>query len=170
MPLIRIVLGVGVLLFGRPLYWALVAVLGFFVGFDLVQDLEISDSQILQFLVPIGAGILAAGIAILAQWLAFALIGFLSGSYLVIAAMEQYNLAASDPQLWIIGGGILGAVVALLLVDWAVILLSSLVGASLITKQLPIQPEVRMPVVLGLALVGMIYQRNRLNRQNSPKK
>jgi hypothetical protein len=168
MQVFHILAGVIVLLFGRPLYWALVAVLGFVIGFDLVQDLAISDSQLIRFLIALGAGILAAGLAVAFQWLAFGLVGFLSGSYLVQAALARYEIASDNQGLWILAGGVVGGVIGLMLVDWAVIILSSLAGATLISDEIRVDHQTRLLILLGLAIVGIAFQRTRLKREKLP--
>lgn len=161
----HILAGVVVLFFGRALYWALVAVLGFVIGFDLVQELAISDSQMIRLLVAIGVGVLAAGLAVAFQWLAFGLVGFLSGSYLVQAALVRYQIGGDNHALWILLGGVVGGVIALMLVDWAVIILSSLAGATLISDEINVDHKTRLMILLGLTIVGVAFQRTRLKRE-----
>jgi len=154
--------GALMLLFGRPLYWALVAVLGFAIGYDLVRDLAVAESQILQVLIAVGAGVLAAGLAVVFQWIAFGLVGFLSGSYLVQAAFEHYEWATDHETIWFFVGGVIGAIIAIQLVDWAVIVLSALAGAAMITGQIELEQQIRLLVLLGLTAVGVIFQRKQL--------
>ncbi len=153
-----------ILLFGRPLYWALVALLGFVIGFEFAGNLGISDSQLIQGLIAVGVGIVAALLAVAFQWLAFGLVGFLSGCYLVQIALTQYELAGNNNTAWIIIGGVIGAVIALLLVDWAIIILSSLAGATMIAAEIPVEHQIRLAILAGLAIAGIIFQRTRLTR------
>ena len=169
MQVFQILAGLIVLLFGRPLYWALIAVLGFLIGFDLVQDLAISDSTLIRMLIAIGAGILAAGLAVAFQWLAFGLVGFLSGSYLVQAALERYDVPTDNQALWILAGGVVGAIIAMMLADWAVIVLSALAGAMMISDQLTVDHQTRLIVLLGLTIGGVAFQGNRLKREKLPR-
>jgi Domain of unknown function (DUF4203) len=156
--------GVLVLLFGRSLYWALIAVLGFLIGFEVVKNLAMFDSRLVQVLVAIGAGILAAGLAVAFQWLAFGLVGFLAGSYLVQTVLVRYNIASEHSSLWILAGGVICGVIALMLVDWAVITLSALAGAMMITGEIPAKPQTRLLILLALTIVGIIFQRSQLKR------
>lgn len=157
--------GALMLLFGRPLYWALVAVLGFVIGFDVVQETALVDSEFLQILIAVGAGILAAGLAVAFQWLAFGLVGFLAGSFLLQTAIERYEIAAGNETIWYIVGGVLGAIVALMLVDWAVIILSALAGAMMITGPVDVEEQTRALITIGLTVVGVVFQRRQLTRQ-----
>jgi hypothetical protein len=156
--------GALVLLFGRSLYWALIAVLGFLLGFQLVRDLAMFDSRLIQVLVAIGAGILAAGLAVAFQWLAFGLVGFLAGSYLVQAALVRFDIATEHSGLWILAGGIAAGVIALMLVDWAVISLSALAGAMMISGEVHVKPQTRLLVMLGLTIAGILFQRSQLKK------
>ena len=58
----------------------------------------------------------------------------------------------------------IGAVIALLLVDWAIIILSSLAGATMIAAEIPVEHQIRLAILAGLAVVGIIFQRSRLTR------
>jgi hypothetical protein len=156
--------GILILLFGRSLYWALIAVLGFLIGFEVVRDLAVAESPLIRVLLAVGAGILAAGLAVAFQWLAFGLVGFLSGSYLVQAAFVRYEVASEHTGVWILVGGVVGGVIALMLVDWAVIALSALAGAMMISNQIEVQTQTRLLAMLILTIVGIIFQRRRLKR------
>ena len=169
MQLFHFIAGTLVLLFGRPLYWVLVAVLGFLIGYDLVRDLAVSDSEVIQFLIALAAGIIAAGLAVAFQWLAFGLVGFLAGSYLVQAGFERYGYASDYDSILIIVGGVIGAVVALNIVDWAVIVLSALAGATMISDQIEMDNQLRLLVLLGLTVVGVAFQRKQLNDKERKK-
>ena len=170
MQVFQFLAGVLILLFGRSLYWALVAVLGFLIGFDLVGDLALTDSPLMRSLVAIGVGILAAGLAVAFQWLAFGLVGFLAGSYLVQTWLVRYDAATDNAGLWIIVGGVLCGIVCLMLVDWAVIGLSSLAGAMMISAEIPVKPETRLLILVGLTVFGMVVQGNRLKSDKRRKK
>ena len=62
--------------------------------------------------------------------------------------------------------GVLGGVLALLMTDWAIILLSSLTGAALIvTTVSTLQSGNAIASFLMLAVVGMVVQWNLLSRQ-----
>ncbi len=169
MQIFHFIAGVLILLFGRPLYWALVALLGFVIGLEFAGNLGISDSTFVQALIAVGIGIVAALLAVAFQWLAFGLVGFFSGCYLVQIAMAQYELPGENDALWVIVGGVIGAVIALLLVDWAIIILSSLAGATMIAAEIPVEHQIRLAILAGLAIVGIIFQRTRLSRDEMRK-
>src|SRR5205809_1723497 len=72
-PWLGVALGLVVLLFGRALYWAFVAIVGFFVGMELAANWPWlnQQEQWVQLLVALGCGILGAIVGVLIQRLAF---------------------------------------------------------------------------------------------------
>jgi hypothetical protein len=55
-------------------------------------------------------------------------------------------------------GGIIGAILVSVLFDWALIVLSSLAGAAIITQALALSGAVGIGVILALTAVGVIIQ------------
>jgi hypothetical protein len=66
----------------------------------------------------------------------------------------------TEPWNWVIFiiGGVLGALLAWFLFDPALIGLSSLAGASLITGSISLNPPWNLVVFLGLFVVGVVFQ------------
>jgi hypothetical protein len=171
MPWLTLALGVVVLLFGRALYWAFVAIVGFLVGMTLAQTWPwlSQQTQVVQLLVALGCGVLGAILGVLVQRLAFAIGGFFTGCYLALAIAHRFN-PGGDPHIWMIAGGVIGAIVAAIIMDWAIIILSSLAGAAAILT--PFQPKLDDRVTgilfLVLAVVGIVFQSRRLVRPVVP--
>ena len=62
-------------------------------------------------------------------------------------------------MIWFVVGGVIGAVFAALLMDWAIIILSSLVGAVAIIDGLGMHDgPVGLILLLVLLLAGCIFQ------------
>ncbi len=164
-PWVGVALGVIVLLFGRALYWAFVAIVGFFIGMELAENWPWlnQQEQWIQLLAAIGCGILGAIIGIFVQRLAFAIGGFFAGGYLALAIATRMHIATDSnaANIWMIVGGVIGAIVAAMILDWAIIVLSSLAGAAAILTpfQLRIGDD-RITAVLFfvLAAVGIFFQ------------
>jgi len=156
---ISVVLGIILLLFGRPLYWAFVAIAGFFVGMALANHWLADQQPWIRILVAVAAGIVGAVLGIFVQRLAFAIGGFFAGGYLALAVTQQMNIAG-DPQIWMVVGGILGAIIAALIMDWAIIVLSSLVGAAAIVNpfQAKLDAQILPAAFLILAVIGIVFQ------------
>jgi hypothetical protein len=61
--------------------------------------------------------------------------------------------------------GIIGALLALLLTDWSIIILSALAGAAAILSVFALQPLVEVASFMLLALAGILVQRSMLARR-----
>jgi hypothetical protein len=97
-------------------------------------------------------------LAILLQWLAAGLGGFVVGAHGGLAAAGALGL--DGPWLWagVFVAGIVVAALALWLWDPVLILLSAVVGAALLTPLLPVPPGVRPWAFLALAVAGIAVQ------------
>ncbi len=170
-PWLALALGVVMLLFGRALYWAFVAIVGFLIGMALAQTWPWlnQQTQIVQLLVALGCGVLGAILGLLVQRLAFAIGGFFAGGYLAMAVAARFHLGG-DPHIWMIAGGVIGAIVAAMIMDWAIIVLSSLAGAAAILTpfQTKLDDRVSGIIFLVLAVVGIVFQSRRLVRPVAP--
>ena len=126
-------------------------------------------AQLIQILIAVGCGILGAILGIFIQRLAFAIGGFFAGGYLALSIAARMNLGG-EPNLWMIGGGIVGAIIAALVMDWAIIVLSSLAGAAAILTPFHTKLDDRLhPVLfLVLAVIGIVFQARRLVRPIAP--
>ncbi|MGD8590294.1 MAG: hypothetical protein PVG22_15825 [Chromatiales bacterium] len=162
---INLLLGVTVLLVGRNIFWLFVAVIGFMFGIEIAQGLFFEQPMWMSLLAGVGMGLVGAVVAIVYQRLAFVLAGFYAGVFLTIVIAGELGLVAM-PAVTPFFIGLLGAVLAFLMTDWAIILLSSLAGAALIVTTLStLQSGIAMASFLVLAVVGMFVQWNILTRQ-----
>lgn len=167
MPIVNIVLGLILLLLGRRLFWAFVAVAGFLVAMQYANAAFADQTEAVRILIALGAGILGAIIAVVLNRFGFAIGGLYAGGYL---ALSIANAAGSNDNLWVwfaIGGAI-GAIAAALLMDWAIIALSALVGAGAIADAAGLAPLVSLILFVALALVGMLVQGKQLVRTPKP--
>jgi len=157
MPIPNIVLGTILLLFGRKLFWLFVGIAGFLVGMELSAELLSDQPDWVRWLVSIGAGLLGALVAVVAQRIAFAIGGFFAGAYIALGIVEQFNLGV-NPNILAVVGGVIVAVIATMVMDAAIIVLSSLVGSGAIVQALDLQQPVRSLLFVGLAVVGIVIQ------------
>jgi hypothetical protein len=129
--------GILVLFLGRRLFWVFVAVAGFVVGFNLAEQLVGAEAAAwLLLAIGVVGGIIGALLAVFAQRLAVAVAGFIAGGYLLLYLMGAVR-AAGDGTLGtvlFIVGGVIGAVLVSALLDPALIVLSSALGATLLTQ------------------------------------
>jgi hypothetical protein len=157
MILVNILLGSLLLLFGRRLFWAFVAVAGFLVGVEVATVVLEAQPVWVQILAGVGVGLLGAIVAVIAQRLGFALLGFYAVGYLSMIAGE--SLAPQwNPLVWFVVGGIAGAIVAAIIMDRALIVLSSLVGAAAVVSDLTLSPLLVLLVFVGLVVLGVVFQ------------
>ncbi|HEY2826559.1 MAG TPA: DUF4203 domain-containing protein [Pirellulales bacterium] len=160
---VLVLLGVVVLLFGRSLYWAFIAIAGFLLGMALANEWLADKQEWVRILAAVGAGLIGAVLGIVLQRLAFAIGGFFTGGYLALVLVARWRLGG-DPHIWMIVGGVIGAIAAAMLMDWAIIVLSSLAGAAAILAPFQAKLDNRMlPIAfLVLAVVGIVFQGRRM--------
>jgi hypothetical protein len=157
MNILQPILGTVVLLFGRRLYWAFVAILGFLVGMQFGEIAFADQPASVTFLVALAIGALGALLAVFAQRFTFALGGFYVGGYLALN-LAKAGAITSNSLLWFAIGAVIGAILALVLMDWAIIVLSSLAGAGAIVDALVLSPAVSLFVFAILAILGIVIQ------------
>src|ERR1041385_6355086 len=80
LPIISVLVGLALLLFGRRLFWLFVAALGFAIGLQLAPYLSQNPPLWLSLLLSLGLGLLGALLAVVLQKLAIAIAGFLVGA------------------------------------------------------------------------------------------
>ena len=152
--------GVVILLFGRRLFWLYVAMVGFLVGFDLAQLYLLNQPQWFHIVAGIGVGLVAALAAILLQAVTIGLAGFMSGAYLAGILFEFLALPGASHWLWIslLTGGVLGAVLFLLVLDTALVLLSATIGAVVLVTPFNLDPVMSYALLMVLAVAGALFQ------------
>jgi hypothetical protein len=152
-----IVLGLIMLVFGRKLFWLFVAIVGFLVGMEFTNLLLVNQPLGVQLLGGLAAGLVGALLAIFVQRIAFVLAGFFAGAYLAILLAHPLGLAGTGLILPVVGG-VIGAIVAALLMDWAIIVLSCLVGAGATVSRLGLRDVNTAIVFLVLVIIGILVQ------------
>ncbi|MFN8459188.1 MAG: DUF4203 domain-containing protein [Anaerolineae bacterium] len=165
-------IGLAVLLFGRHLFWLFVAVAGFVVGVMVAPQLLPGQPDWLILLVALALGLVGALLAVVVQQLAVALAGFIFGGYTVLSLLAALNVSVS-PWEWLVYiiGGIIGAVLVLLLFDPALIVLSALAGATLVAEAVRLSGLVTLTPPFDLVLwaillvVGIAFQAGLMLRQ-----
>jgi hypothetical protein len=156
-PIADLFAGAVLLFLGRRLFWLFVGIVGFYLGFEVARSLAAEQPGWLLYAIAIGAGLIGAVLAMLVQRVGFALGGFYAGGYVALLAAERFAPGTIGVAAFLVGG-VIGAVLAVLLMDWAIIVLACLAGAALIVPALGLQPLASALVYAGLVAVGIAVQ------------
>jgi hypothetical protein len=131
--------------------------MGFLVGMELAGIFFFNRPFWVILLVAIIAGLLGAVIAVFAQRIAFALAGFFAGGYLVLMAGQLFGTYSAN-ELFFMIGGITGALLTAVFMDWAIIMLSCLAGAGMISNALAFGKFPGLIVFFFLVGAGIFIQ------------
>lgn len=129
-----LVMGVLLLILGWKLFWFFVGVVGFAVGLQVVQLYFGLQPFWVLWVAGLVCGIIGAVLALLFQKLAIGIGGGLAGSLIALHLMLMMN--RHPGTLVVLIGGVAGALALYLLFDWALIILSSVAGATFIIEAL----------------------------------
>jgi len=158
-----ILIGAGLLLLflGRKLFWISVAALGFIVGMTYAPQIFPDQTQTVIIIISLIVGLLGALITSLLQRFAVGISGFAAGAYIVYYMLQNVAVNAGQYQwLIIVAGGIIGAILAGSMFDWALILLTGATGATLITEGVGLAMPFSAVLLVGLFILGVIMQTN----------
>jgi len=157
--IVGVVLGVVILFFGRKLFWLCVAAVGFAAGLQIAPLLVNEASSVLALVIAVVFGILGALLAVFIQKIAIAVLGFLAGGKLATAIAAAFFVQhAQYSTIIFVIGGIIGAILLLAVFGWALIVVSSFIGAYLIQSAIVLPPTGLTLVFIGLAILGIFVQ------------
>ena len=161
-----IVLGVILLLLGRKLFWFFVGVIGFVTGVLLATQYLHGQPEWVILIIALIAGVLGALLAGLVERVAVEIVGFLGGGYIALGLLGLLKLGNGQfSWLPFLVGGVIGALLVAVLLDWALILLSSLEGSLIITQNTHLSSSSASLVFVGLLLIGFVVQAVTLMRR-----
>lgn len=160
---LNVFMGAAVLLFGRRLFWLFVGCAGFIAGFEMARDTLQGQPQWLIWLIlliALGVGLLGAIVSIFLQRIAITVAGFFAGGYCLSSLASVTFPAGPEAIMWtaFAVGALLGAILTFTLLDPALIVLSSLTGATAVSQNVPLDPPARALLFAVLALSGIIVQ------------
>lgn len=159
----HIILGLVLLVFGRKLFWLFVAIAGFLVGMEFAGVILGDQPQWVLVVVAGIAGLLGALLAVFAERIAFSLAGFFAGSYLALIVAQSLSVNGHS-VVWFGVGGVIGAMFAALVMDWAIIILSCLVGAGAVLQSVDLGQTVSFIVFVVLVSGGVVVQSRLMRR------
>lgn len=152
------ILGLLLLAAGKRLFWLSVGIIGFLAGAEFGVLLFPQNSGWLVLIGALVLGILGALFSVAFQWIAVILVGFVGGGYFI---MKLYALILGGAQYnyWMfLAGGIAGILVITLVFDWALICISSLIGALLILRSQGISEPSHFGLFIAIAAAGILAQ------------
>lgn len=157
--LIECLLGVVLLTMGGRLFWLFIGVVGFIFGFDLAGVLLYHQPHDLVLIVALIIGLVCAFLAVSLQKIAVAVGGFLAGGHLFPELLKILGIEVHW-HYWVLFvlGGIIGAVLMFLAFDFALALLSSLIGAHLILQALHLEGKTFIILFVILSAMGFALQ------------
>lgn len=163
--IVSLLLGIALLIAGRKLFWLFVGAAGFVAGLQLASQFW-RGPEIMAILIGLVVGVVFALLAIFLQGVAIGVAGFLAGGYVLTALAGMIGLSQGGFS-WLIYliGGIIGVLLVVFLFDWALITLSSLAGASLVTQSLPLASGTAGIMFLVLVILGIVIQGTTMRRE-----
>ena len=155
------VLGAVIGMFLQPLAAAIV---GFYAG-GAVEGGQIALTYFadrapwVQVVAVVLGGVIGALIGMFLQPIAAAVVGFYAGGQVAQDLVMRWGLTVPT-YAWLpfVIGGVIGAVLMLMIFNWALIILSSLYGATLIVQNTHFPPETQKILFLVLFVLGLVVQ------------
>jgi hypothetical protein len=165
MTLISILMGLFLICMGRRLFWLFVGLMGFVCAFSIAQQMGLHSNEWVVWGIALFCGAVGALLAIFVQHLVVGVAGFASGAYIAVNIALHFTNSIQQ-WFWLIGlgGGIIGLIAFMLLFDWALILISAIVGAGLVILPLDAGPWPTGAGVVLLTIIGVFIQRKGVSK------
>jgi hypothetical protein len=167
---VNIVFGLILLTLGRKLFWLFVGFIGFAAGFHYGATVWQLQSQLILLGIAALTGIIGAVLAVFFQKIAVGLAGFAGGGYITLNLINMLGMRLNQIE-WLpyLIGGVIGMLMLFFIFDWALILISALAGASMITQALSLSAGLELGLYLALVICGLVIQ-TVLFRKSAPLK
>lgn len=159
MAIIQIGLGVLLVVAGRRLFWAIVAVLGFALGYIVAKHFFPAQDTSIQIMIVLAGGFLGAMLLVFLQKLAIGVAGFVAGGYGLQVLWNMVDLRNTLPD-WVIFlvGGIIGAMLVTVLFAWSLVVLSSFAGTSLLAQAVHLDQPFDLIFFVAVLGFGIAFQ------------
>jgi hypothetical protein len=166
---INAILGAILLIAGRKIFWLMVGVIGFIAGVQVATRF-FHGSEITLLIAGLVLGIIFAGLAFFVEWLAIGLAGFLGGGYILLSLAGLFGFDKGIIAIIVfVVGGMIGAALIAVLLDWALISISSLAGASLIVEAFHLRSATAGLIFFILVIIGVAIQGSALRQEQRAK-
>jgi hypothetical protein len=149
-------IGIVLLTLGRKLFWLFVGCVGFVAGLQMAQQYFGLQPAWVAWASALLFGLVGALLALFFQKLAIVLGGFAAGS--TISAHLTFLVGLASTPVINVLGGLAGAILLYVLFDWALIVLSSVVGSTLVVQSLPWNAQIETVLYLVLIAAGICFQ------------
>ena len=156
MLIVKGIIGAILLFLGRELNFLFAGAMAFLIGLRLTPLLPSAWPGWADYAFMIGLGIIAALLTFANERGGFALSGFLAGGYVMAEYYTPNQLVIPVVQFFL--GGFFGALILGLFTEWALIIISSLIGGYYLTTMFRLAPIPRVLITAGLIIVGAVVQ------------
>ena len=156
MLIVRGVIG-GILLFlGHELNFLFAGAMAALLGFRLTPLLPPQWPAWADYAFFIGLGVIAAVVVLLNERLGYFVSGFLAGGLFLVEYYAPNTLTV--PLLPFLIGGIIGALIIGIFTEWALIIVTAMIGSYYILNIFVLDPMLEILLGAGLFVVGAITQ------------
>lgn len=171
MLLLTLLIGIALLFFGRKVFWLFAGVAGFVAGLQVASKYIGGQPEWAVPVIAIAAGCCTALAAFLLQKVAVAGAGFIAGGLGALLLTNSLGMTFGAPD-WIlfVSGGILGAILMTFIFDWALIVLASIGGSTLIVQKLHLPGSAELALFLLLSILGIIVQARGKKKKGGKRK
>lgn len=147
----------GILLFlGRELNFLFAAAMAAFIGFRLTPLLPPQWPGWADYAFMGVLALSAAAVTLRNERVGYFLSGFLAGGYFIIEYFEPGVLTV--PWLLFLIGGVIGSLIIGIFTEWALMVVSCLIGAYYVTNLFTLSPTAEILVGAGLFIIGALTQ------------
>lgn len=158
-PVVALVVGIVLLIAGRKLFWLAVGAVGFVFALGLALRWLDAEPVWLLLGLAVLAGIVGAVLAVLLQRFAVAVAGFLLGGWAGLGLWVNLGGGEGLGALFaFLVAGVLAAVLAGALFEIALVVVSALIGAVLVTAAAGVEGPFALLLVLVLTAAGALVQ------------
>ena len=156
MLIVRGVIGAIILFLGRELNFLFAGGMAALIGFRLVPLLPDSRPSWADPALVAGLGVAAAILVLANERAGYFVSGFLAGGYIL---SEYYAPGIMTiPLIPFLFGGMIGSLIIGFFTEWALIAVSSVIGAIYLTGMFQLTDTARTLVTAGLVIIGALTQ------------
>lgn len=165
-----LVIGLILVLLGRRVYLISIGILGFLGGLFLFASFIGSPNDWRSLLFALLFGTAGSLLAFTLHRAAWVFGGFCGGGVLALYLHDAAGIIGpGSPVLLFAIGGVVGAVFFLLLLDWALVIVTAATGAALIASQSHLPGSSAAAVFVALFLAGLAVQSRSLRSDRREK-